>query len=798
MKQKNSSHDEEVDIGSSQKSLEETLREADRMIESTTFLIQTLELGQTMQLHLQGGDLDKAVDLGRERIDLAVKSEDPQILGMALRATAFVQAEAGDYIGADINLEKCLELEPDSTSGSTEHYVALGIQAALQAGLGRFDRSFEIHEQMVELARQDQEPDKEIEASLLSALDCLFLDDETAARLRLRESLHLASSKGLPNPRICALLAHGLGLFAYARGNYSEAIQAWESYRDIAHILTAHPGRSDLAGVPKALALQLLSLARAKLGDGAAAIRDAERAVDLLRQANDSLGLASSLEALGSVHLLAGNLDQARKAACRAIDQYEEIRNKTLYDEQTSISMLDAQSTAYGLFQQVEAESGRPEKALQMAEWSRGRTLYSRLQDSEADSEMPPLDRLRKIVHRAQATVVVYSVIYEPIAFPSQHRFQSGQPKVEKALYLWVVEPAGDIHFRSLDLVEARVAGHSLASKIIRFREAVREGYDLTEISEGLYQTLIAPIESWLKGTRLIFVPEGPIFQISIGALFDAEGKTLGDRYECLLSVSIRMLDSAAAPTRPWSEMSSLVVGDPRLDKVTDVSAQLPFAEVEALWIAELLGTRAVVGKSATPGRLLRDLVSAELIHIASHNDLEHQDGRVKGALLLAADADGTNTLSAERLIDLRGISAELLVLSACETGHGRITSDGILNLAWAFQIAGAKSIVVSLWRNQDLSTALLMDRFYRNLLSSTDSSLPEPCTALRSAQHWLRDVTADELVLEARRLRIHEGSRARRWLAVQTLALCRLKPAEEKLFSHPKFWAPFVVLGTS
>ena len=108
-------------------------------------------------------------------------------------------------------------------------------------------------------------------------------------------------------------------------------------------------------------------------------------------------------------------------------------------------------------------------------------------------------------------------------------------------------------------------------------------------------------------------------------------------------------------------------------------------------------------------------------------------------------------------------LNAELVVLSACETGLGRLRDgEGIVGLTRAFLYAGASSTVVSLWKVEDQSTSLLMERFYQNLKRGLDKS-----EALRQAK---LDIIRSNVDLKA------TGRR-------------------EEL-AAPFYWAPFILVG--
>jgi CHAT domain-containing protein len=135
-----------------------------------------------------------------------------------------------------------------------------------------------------------------------------------------------------------------------------------------------------------------------------------------------------------------------------------------------------------------------------------------------------------------------------------------------------------------------------------------------------------------------------------------------------------------------------------------------------------------------------RDLVSDDglaayrYLHFATHATLDTERPELSALVLSAFRPSGAIRpayLYAYEIYRLR-LNAELVVLSACETGLGReVRGEGVVGLGRAFLFAGADSVLVSLWRVEDRATALLMERFYRGLLVEGQS----PAAALRRAQ---------------------------------------------------------------
>jgi CHAT domain-containing protein len=101
---------------------------------------------------------------------------------------------------------------------------------------------------------------------------------------------------------------------------------------------------------------------------------------------------------------------------------------------------------------------------------------------------------------------------------------------------------------------------------------------------------------------------------------------------------------------------------------------------------------------------------------------------RIPGAIALTASASDDGLLTASEIIQL-SLQADLVVLSACDTGQGRITGDSVIGLSRALISAGVPSVIVSLWAVPDVPTATLMTEFHRAL-----QQRPDKAQALRQA----------------------------------------------------------------
>ncbi len=259
----------------------------------------------------------------------------------------------------------------------------------------------------------------------------------------------------------------------------------------------------------------------------------------------------------------------------------------------------------------------------------------------------------------------------------------------------------------------------------------------------ALYRTLIEPALPRVKGVdHLIVAPDGVLALLPFEALLAVEPKEdqPPDRGAYLVErFAISYIPSATTLAVTGGSLTAagiVALGDP--DYGAGASAGGPAgagavrsvpslprlpntgAEVEAL--RSLAGKRTLAeltGARATRERLLALplLPHAELIHIATHGEANEADPARSGLWLAASGAAGPGFLSVGDILGLR-LDARLVTLSACETGLGRLErGEGVLGLTRAFLAAGAQSVVVSLWKVNDRSSALLMERFYRDLL---------------------------------------------------------------------------------
>ena len=269
-----------------------------------------------------------------------------------------------------------------------------------------------------------------------------------------------------------------------------------------------------------------------------------------------------------------------------------------------------------------------------------------------------------------------------------------------------------------------------LESDIRAFRKAIMNHAPASnELASRLYQQLIAPFAAVIGKRNLVLVPHGALHYLPFAALIPAQ-------HPLLLERSLRFLPSTSVQKyiRPGGGKrisSILLYGNPDLG---NPKFDLPSAEEEAKAIASLFSKAEILTRKQASETSFKKLAGHfPYLHIASHGQFKSEQA-MDSRLLLAKDGDNDGSLTVRELYDIR-LDADLVTLSACETGLGKaLSGDDLVGLTRGFLYAGSSNIVASLWEVDDEATSLLMQAFYTRLKAGIGKQ-----EALRQAQLELR-----------------------------------------------------------
>jgi CHAT domain-containing protein len=247
---------------------------------------------------------------------------------------------------------------------------------------------------------------------------------------------------------------------------------------------------------------------------------------------------------------------------------------------------------------------------------------------------------------------------------------------------------------------------------------------------QQMHEWLIAPVKPYLTTSKLAIVPHGVLHYLPFAALTNGK-HYLSDEYTITTLPCASVLRFLPEKRKPSTD-TILALGNPT---TTEPLPALHYAEQEAKTIAQLYGTQALVGASATESAVLSQGGRAGILHIAAHGKYNHHNP-LFSTLYLAPDDQHDGRLEVHDIYGLDLTSTtNLVVLSACQTQMGELSKgDEVVGLNRAFLYAGTPSVMASLWSVDDKVTELLMERFYTHLRSGMTKS-----QALRQAQMDVR-----------------------------------------------------------
>jgi CHAT domain-containing protein/tetratricopeptide (TPR) repeat protein len=276
-----------------------------------------------------------------------------------------------------------------------------------------------------------------------------------------------------------------------------------------------------------------------------------------------------------------------------------------------------------------------------------------------------------------------------------------------------------------------------------------------------LCEKLVTPLEPLLP-ERLVVVPDGPIGYIPFDALLSDSPKNISNfkgydfllkrhqfSYACSATLLREMRNKRhkSPPENSFIAFAPFIEGNPaglknmyRLDELLRSElTPLPYSGAEVAAAAKLMNGDIVAGPTATEEKFCSVASRYRIIHLSTHGKADNRIGDYAYlAFAEVADSVENELLFVRELYNLE-LNSDLVVLSACETGTGKLQrGEGIISVARAFAYAGARSTVTSLWEVNDQSTAGLTRYFYRELRAGASKD-----EALRKARlQYIREAT--------------------------------------------------------
>lgn len=541
-------------------------------------------------------------------------------------------------------------------------------------------------------------------------------------------------------------------------------------------------------------------------GRATLALEPATRAVALARGMQDAERLLYSLWVRARAQAALGRHEDAYADASEALDVIESLRARLVPNDYMKRGFMDRFTELFGIALEALDTLQRPADAMAVAERARARAFTDLLVARRAQRQPSPLPAAAVLTgsvaspasHTREAPGQLATrgttsrqlprsaddlpsgAAVPPATMADMRRIARERdisilsywvgPSITRA---WLLSPDGEVLSARVDIDDRRL--EALVATLWR----APRGADSVRAARALHRLVVErllPSSPPASLRRVLIVPHGPLAALSFAALRDARGRYLVEDYALSYAPAVSVVTSGGGATGCCPGATRLLVGSPNVlpqAAATERLQRLPGARRELAAVGIALGPGHVVtleGRTASEANLRRQVGAAGIVHVATHGVM-HDEAPLDSYLALDATSidhggpeDGR--LTAREIYDLE-LHADLVVLSACRSGLGKASGDGLLGLSRAFFYAGARHVVATLWDVADEPAARLMPAFYRALAVHADPSL-----ALREAQvALLTDLRRGRVVVRG-----HRGA--------------------VPLPDHPALWASFVVMG--
>ncbi len=633
--------------------------------------------------------------------------------------------------------------------------------------LGQYQRAVAYHDSALVIAREIG--DRAAEGDELGNLGLVYesLGQYQRAIAYIDSALSIAREIGDREGKATGL--NNLGIAYSSLGQYHQAITYYDSALVIARAIDYRELEEEALG---------------NLGDAYFSLDQYNRAIAF---ADSALFIAKGIARVEGIWRWYGNLAKSHSKISKtqshqviafydsAVIALESISEQLVEDPHKQ-SFLEDKQGLYRDFINYLLLQGKPseqQRALEISEQARSRAFMEliarRFHGSEVEQKRELLapanfQQIQATAQRLNASILEYFVS-------------------DSSLVIWLMKPEGPLHtatvpikpahfdslldicylgFHQIEEKERAIPNPSfLATRNVRPVTGSMRSFDFTPSMAELYQILFPKeIRTRLPqeaGAKVVLVPHRKLSVIPIMALKDSTGHYLLEKYSCHqvpgIGVLLRTNEILEKRQKPGKIRGDeiLLFGNPTMPNWgREVLPTLNGSENEVKAIAGKFQAGYQIGAEASEHAFKSNGRKKRLLHLATHG-ISFDASPLESFVALAPGNGEDGQLTAAEILEMQ-FAADLVVLSACETGLGKISGDGVEGLARSFMASGVPSLVVSLWNVDDEATKELMLAFYGNLEKGMDKA-----ESLRQAQ---------------------------------------LKIMRTPKWRHPKYWAAFVLYG--
>jgi CHAT domain-containing protein/Tfp pilus assembly protein PilF len=782
-------------------------------------------LGNIGLIYWNQGDPEKAFEYYEKSNVISQEIGTKKTQSNNLYNMAILRLEGGDYQQAQDLYQKSLNMARELGDKGLEGVCLEGL-GIVYKGFGNFDISLEYFQKALKIAEEIGE--KRAAAYAYRSLGELYSDKNPKMAMNYFQKARLINEE-IGDKRGVAIVLDCISEFYWENGKYDLALNTAEESLRIYESVGAK-GQSMWAN-------RMIALGHQGKGELEEASRAFSKSIQLAKESDREDDLWQSLYGKGDVLKALGKTDEALELLKESIGILEHLRSEVNTAEQRAEYFQNKVNVYNDVIQILMTKQNLPE-AFEYVQRSKARGFLDMLAEArvnredilsadlrdrkkkddnnlrkiqesiEAEYENDVVDRskIQALVKQRNELELEYSNLileirkqnpqYADLQYPEALKLSDAQALLDPDSVL-LEYSIGDSASWVFAITADSAAAFEIPSEkkiddqVHNFREVLFNADPTFETLEQahtryvtqaqtLYAELVRPTETILKGKHTIllatdsvlsYLPFECLLTKSPGSKaihFESLPYLVRD-YEIYYVPSATVLASVIKNNRQKNDQQKqlLALADPLLKNDRNEIATirgwgtlgpLPNARTEVQNIARLYPKDQVTvfeGKQASEKNFKQsDLQEYKRVHFASHGLIDEEKPEFS-ALVLSSDDKGSEDgyLTMREVFDLK-LNADLVVLSACKTGLGKeLRGEGVTGISRAFFCAGTPSVLVSLWDVSDRSTADFMASFYRNMeVKNMNKS-----AALREA---------------------------------------RLQMIASKKFSHPYYWAPFVLIG--
>jgi CHAT domain-containing protein/tetratricopeptide (TPR) repeat protein len=651
--------------------------------------------------------------------------------------------------------------------------ILIGVGSLYQA-MGEFNEAAENYRRALPHASKDQQ------ARMLASVGEMHLSREEPSEAihNYQAALTLVPSSG--NSALEGAILAGMGRCYMALGSVHSYSQARNLFEQARAKMKDAGDRTGEAGVIASLGelhywIAINWMIANPNPEFLEASKNYAEALPLMRDAGDRMGEIGVLANMGLVFDARGKYREALRSYLQALQKMDELQTSARIDE----FRIDIANQSAGLYQRailLDINLNHTEEAFNLSERARARTFLDQLGNRRINGQLPE-DFVRREERLRQENVSLQRRIGQEMSKPG--------PEIDQEKILSLESKRSSIQTEYSSLVnELKVENPEYASFLsiapLTLREAQRQlGPDLTVISyfttrevtlafvltrntfhvsklpvtqaelawavttfldfsgesgvptslKLLHKSLIAPVKSQLKTTRLAIVPYGILHDVPFAALTPDGTHYLSDDHAVFSLPSLSVLPYIRARNKTNTN-KALVFANGQEEGLSYLGSSYG----EARDVASFFNTQPVLGDAATASAFQKNAGDYDVIHLIAHFDHDENNPEFPRVMLGHGENDD-GALQLDQVVGLDLRKTSLVVLSGCRSQAGKLSrGDDIVGLSRAFIYAGSPSVIASLWSVDDEATRALMVLFYSHLRQGLSKA-----EALRAAQMDMR-----------------------------------------------------------